>query len=194
MDVDFARPLEPIEDMDVPFSTDSLINKFGVLVIKMLSACSSGSTGGDACRMMLVLNAALKEVNACMGRRGVEAKAEGFQRLLGLTLAILMHRARDFFYRGDPSFATELFETMGKHWRNLFKTSAERYGQPLHEYALEQCEDLAAFLKTTEMPWLRFTYLAKTRQPPKKKARKASELQGGGGGGRAGASKKKKRK
>ena len=74
IDVDFARPIEPIEDMDVPFSTDS-INKFGVLAIKMLSACSSGSTGGDACRMMLVLNAALKEVNVHGKARG-EAKAE----------------------------------------------------------------------------------------------------------------------
>jgi hypothetical protein len=65
----------------------------------------------------------------------------------------------------------------------LFKTSAERYGQPLHEYALKYCEHLADFLKTTEYPGLRFTYLIKTRQPRKKTARKASEMQGEGVGG-----------
>ena len=192
--VDFARPLSSIDNMDIPFSTDSLINKFAHLVLKMLSACDSGSTGGDAARMTSVLNAAIKEVNACMRRHGAEAKAEGFQRLLGLTLAIPMHRAYSFFYRGDREFARELFKTMGKHWKNLFKTSAERYGQPLHEYALEYCEHLADFLKTTEYPGLRFTYLIKTRQPRKKTARKASELQGGCVGGGAGASKKKKHK
>ena len=62
--------------------------------------------------------------------------------------------------------------------------------QPLHEYALEQCEDLAAFLKTTEMPWS--LHLPANSPASQKKARKASELQGEVG--ESGASKKKKRK
>lgn len=67
MDADFARKLAPFGEAsgDIPFTHESIINRFAVFMWNMLFACESGSIGGDACRMNRVLLAALDDIE-CM--------------------------------------------------------------------------------------------------------------------------------
>ena len=72
----------------MPWATGSTTNMFTHLVWRMLDACETGSTGGDACREGGVLGAAVTEV---VNSRG--AVKEQFELALGMSLAWYVGRS-----------------------------------------------------------------------------------------------------
>ena len=138
--VDFAEPLQPLPD-DYAFTTESNVNKFAMFVWKPLSACESGSIGGDACRQADVLEAA---INDAMNAENL------FEHLLGLTLAITNHGIHSFCLRGDPDFGNSMFSTMARAWKGLFTKPEASLGvsAELRESAMSACDGLQEFLKS----------------------------------------------
>jgi len=122
-------PLDEKHDL----ATDSLANMFAMFVVRLLSACESGSTGGDACRMTEVLEAALRDtIRQPLGY-------PRFEHLLGLTLAILTHELYSWLSRGDEDFGAYLFKIMSEQWKEMFKMDEDelarrRISKPLKEY------------------------------------------------------------
>ena len=148
--VDFEQELTPLPD-DIPVCTDSDTNKFAMLCWCMLSACESGSVGGDACRMEEVLFAAADDA------REQTAPGRQFEHLLGLTLAISNHGVESWIMRGDPHNGAVLFKTLGELWerqlgasnegRRRTKTSAG-ISPELRKFAIRACSGLQSYLKS----------------------------------------------
>lgn len=148
MCVDFLEPLHP--QSGGPIKTDSVTNKFTIFVWKMLDACESGGIGGDACRQASVLAAATNDVLALVGS-GSNIRA-GFDHLLGLTAAISAHGAEMFFERGDHETGRVVFAGLGNAWKQVFEATKEDdsvIGSDLRQFAVERCEGLQKYLKST---------------------------------------------
>jgi len=100
----------------MPWATGSTTNMFTHLVWRMLDACETGSTGGDACREGGVLGAAVTEV---VNSRG--AVKEQFELALGMSLAWYNHETFAFMHRGDPEQGHAIITHLGTVWKKLLK-------------------------------------------------------------------------
>ena len=145
--VDFSTALKPLPDA-VALKTDSVANKFAMLIWSMLDACESGSIGGDACRMNYVLTSAAQDT------LNFTSVGPRFQHLLGLTLAIFNHGVESWIVRGDPSFGRTLFKVMGDEWKKLLQKPeatlvAAGISLELRGFAIESgCMNLQKYLKS----------------------------------------------
>ena len=97
MGVDFGEEV-PAPDTEL-FGVDrSDFDVPGALVCMLLSACESGSTGGDACRQGNVMAAAIDDVAAMNPKR--TSVSCMFQHVAGITWAFMQHGLRAFVERG----------------------------------------------------------------------------------------------
>lgn len=141
--VDFAKPLTPLPE-DMALKTDSDANKFAMLVWRMLDACESGSTGGDAMRQAEVMAAAANDAFS------INMPKQLFEHCLGLTFAIMNHGVESYIQRGDPDVGEQVFRLLATKWRTLFVMTDEMLGIPaeLRKLAINACDGLQKYLKS----------------------------------------------
>ena len=146
MRIDFTQPLSPLP-ASYPMKTNSDANKFAMFVWNLLSACESGSIGGDACRMMSVLIAATNDTLSSARDGSVLAR---FQHLLGLTLAISNHGVGSWLERGDEQTGKKIFKALGDAWKRIFDYPGETVmSAPMRKFATDACEMLQRMLKAS---------------------------------------------
>eukprot|EP01043_Picozoa_sp_COSAG02_P073733 COSAG02_NODE_14459_length_1269_cov_1.141880_2_plen_341_part_01 len=141
--VDFAKPLTPLPE-DLALKTASDANKFAMLVWKMLDACESGGTGGDAMRQAEVMTAAANDAF------NTNTPKQLFEHCLGLTFAIMNHGIESYIQRGDPDVGEQVFRLLATKWRTLFVMTDEMLGisVELRKLAINACDGLEKYLKS----------------------------------------------
>ena len=143
---DFSKPLTPLDTNlpRIPFTTDSITNKYRELVSRMLHASESGGVGGDACRLRRTLQAATYDAIA------IESPGRRFQHLLGLVLAIDNHHLDSFVTRSwdPPAYDQAIFTDLGDALADLFNIDDDSGGEiegvslELREWCIDCCRHL----------------------------------------------------
>jgi len=127
---------------------DSDANRFAMFVWKCLSACESGSVGGDACRQFGVLNAALDDAVA------LASTNDRFSHLLGWTCAAFNHGMDSMMYRYCPHGIHSLFLAAAAEWKKVFKVIPEggcgawEVSADLRVFAIWNCKALQKMLRS----------------------------------------------
>ena len=162
-----------------------------MFVWKMLRACDSGSVGGDACCVAMVLVAATNDTLRFTDRADLK------EHLLGLTLAIRSHGSSCCFgswlERGDPDTGKQIFKVLGDAWKKVFAARCKDFlSNEMRKFATEcVCDPLQRMLKAAQKnhgPYATcysFNYMTQSR-PAKPDASAA-----GGGSGAPPAPKKR---
>ena len=163
--VDFATPIETLDE-NAPFPIDCIANRFGTLVWNMLRACESGSIGGDAYRMQLVLEAAVEDTI-----QSISIHDDLIEHLLGLTMAIVRHGVGPFLDRGDPEIGQRLFKKIAHEWKKFFERHPVVYdlSMEFHKFAKVYGFEMQKMLKSSGY---NFNFI---RIPRKRKPSSSSE-------------------
>lgn len=115
----------------------------------MLSASETGSCGGDAARLLQILEAALE--GALLHSKS--APEYTFQHLLGWTAAANNHELDMLFERGEPELTQSVFALAAKEWKKLFERTEVNGAIPgvsdeLRNFAISVCDSFHKLLKS----------------------------------------------
>ena len=157
--VDF---LELLYENQMPDHLSAPAYKFFVFLWKMLDACESGSIGGEACRMMFTLSAALADIE------DLDDDDDGHHHLLAWTLATVQHGVHPLLYRGEPEANQELFDDAGRLWKKVFKEPSS-LSEETRKFAMAWCENFRKLLVQAKKEYgehanYKFAYIVKTRK------------------------------
>jgi hypothetical protein len=126
--------------------------KFGMLVLRLLDACESGSSGGDACRQNTMLSAAVEDT---LGMRGPRNR---FAHLLGFTLGVVGHGLQTWILRGDRELGKHLFKLVGDAWKKVLEGMSDDMllavgiTQKRREFAKSACTSLSEMFQQYNTP------------------------------------------
>lgn len=131
---------------DLPFTADATINKFAILVRKLLDACESGTISGDACRMADVVNAAICDVMAVGNNKAIQ-----FEHGVGLVQALANHGLHSWIERSEPDDGQRDLNRLGKLLEGVFKVpeakmAALGISPELRKIGIYACERLKQHL------------------------------------------------
>lgn len=145
--------------------------KFLMFLLKMLDACESGSIGGEACRMMFTLTAALADVEGLLldDTTTNNGHHHHHHHLLAWTIATYSHGIHPLLYRGEPEAIQELFADAGRLWKEVFKSSSSLSEEKTRKFAMSACENLRELLAEAKEEYgehadYKFAYITKTRK------------------------------
>lgn len=136
----FVNFLEPLHENGIPEHLSEGSYQFFMFLWKLLSACESGSIGGEACRMHFVLYAALNDI---MDLEDYVAKLE---HMLAWTMAAGKHGLYQVLYRGEPETTQALFKEAGDVWKKLFRKEDPRVSDETIQFAQDWCKSFHKLL------------------------------------------------
>jgi len=143
---------DPIEDGKPGTDLDLDFDGFYMFAVRLLDACCSGSTGGDAHRASFVLGAAMVDVMAAKMNSQV---SKYFDKLFALTMAILETDVRDVYI--DRGFEPDVFfEWLASGWRELLEDEgraalrAAKVPDDKFEHAVGWLKPLKEYLESGE--------------------------------------------
>lgn len=139
--VNLRQSLEQVDDR-LPFTTDSTMNKFAMLVWKMLDACDTGGVGGNATREGNVIAAAVYDILNI-----ADVKTQ-FEAAAGLSCAIVYQNPMSWLDRGHFEVGQDFLSKLGNLWKRLLKMELSDLGVSLglRAYAVQLTADLKAFV------------------------------------------------
>ena len=160
--VDFTRPIHE-NNLSMHLSDDAY--KYTIFLWKLLSACESGSIGGEACRMYQVLCAALDDAVS------TKTDKERFERMMAWTIAASSHGLHQVLYRGEPETNQALFREAGNEWKKIFEKGAAKpfLGEATRTFATGSCDGFHKYLLAAKKEYgsyakYSFNFIKKTRK------------------------------
>ena len=160
--VDFLEPL--YENQNSKHLSEKAYS-FMMFLWKMLDACESGSIGGEACRMMLTLTAALEDIETL----GNNNDGHHHHFLLAWTIATVHHGIHPLLYRGEPNTNQALFNDASRLWKKVYQQPEKSFSAETRKFAISWCENFRELVEQAKEEYgahadYSFDYIAKTRK------------------------------